>query len=1000
MSWSKQCIDKINNIPITEILPGIEGKGTSFYCRCPNCGAEGKKKGKFQGLRITIDPTKKKNVGFCNSCGTSIGGSISAYMAVRNCSYQDAVKGLANQFAVELEEDKPRTQTKIAKPDATSFVTKQLEGSGLTYDDVMASVIIDGAEVKISPFTKGSMDPRTGNIDNCADEMLILYFDLEGRRKTYIPPRNRTREIPYTRVRWSNPELHKDRSEKPIKYQTPWGAPSTLYFPDKIRQMYKSRTQFKTLFIQEGEKKAEKACKHGIMSIAMQGIGNIGRKEEGLPAEVQYLVKQCGIQNIVMLMDADWNDLKSDIKDDDRVDLRPSSFAHALVKFKKFVGSLALSALHVDIWFAHINENDAADKGIDDLLTNTLKGKEQDLRADIEESMVAHDGHGHYIDIVNISTWSDTKIFNIWNLGSSQDFFQTHHDRLIKLKSFRFGSVFYKVEDGKIKVATEFGSGKEFWSVTFDEKGRKVIETDLVDILSWLHSNGFRMHKADSGKRGFVKIDSGIIQIVDEVDIQNFVVAFVRQSTKDHDVDKFFTETVDTKLSPSKLFRLSDLVTTAGQPDRNYQQFFFRNAQLCVKVEGIAVDELTGPVWEQNLIKRDFERRRIISKFEPDGRGSYDIEFTKDGLESEFVKFLINTSNFWRGSTIGPKEKQMINIHLANKISCIGFLLRDFKALNEGKAVISMDAAMSESSQANGRTGKSFIGAAIKQFITQAFISGKNISPSDQFLFNDVSRLTKNIFIDDIKEHFDFRAFFPAVTGDLNVNVKQGARFIIPFDAAPKFYITTNHAIDNLDDSTRARIVFMAFSNWYSVDYTPAMEFGHMLFQDWDSRQWSLFDNFMCECVMIYMRVKENGWVGDITGTINPPMEDLDRRALRQEMEELFLDWAEIYFADSNLNMRIDRKEMYLAYLDNYDIKSTQVSSKTFYRKLIAFCRYKGYHINAHKRNKESKEEFVVFNRRCPGTTFIGERDVSQSREYFTINTTDYILNPPENEKF
>ena len=49
-----------------------------------------------------------------------------------------------------------------------------------------------------------------------------------------------------------------------MKYRTPYGAPAFIYYPQKIRELYQKQVPIKRLFIQEGEKKAEKATKHGI----------------------------------------------------------------------------------------------------------------------------------------------------------------------------------------------------------------------------------------------------------------------------------------------------------------------------------------------------------------------------------------------------------------------------------------------------------------------------------------------------------------------------------------------------------------------------------------------------------------------------------------------------------------------------------------------------------------------------------------------------------------
>lgn len=991
---TKECKDRINSVPLNRLIGGLEGSGMTRYGRCPKCGKEGKLKGKRIGLHVVDDDLKNKHFVKCHSCDFKAGGgAINVMMSVNDMQFMDACRKIADQTGIQLEFEHTRLAHRQTEDDKTSFCSRQLKASGLTYDDVKAKVIIGQDECTVSPFRRGALDPLTGRIDEYADEMLILYYDLEGRRRKCIPSKNKSREVDYTRVRWSNPNAHKDKRDKPIKYQTIAGAKTELYIPQHIRSLYKSKQHFETLFIQEGEKKAEKACKHGIRSIAIQGIGNLGRKEEGLPDEIQYLVQTCGIKNIVFLMDSDWNDLKSSLHDDDRVDIRPRDFALALIKFRKYIATLAQCGIYVDIWFAHVNENEAGDKGIDDLLVNTLKDREHELLPDIDNAMIAHDGKGQYIDIINVTSYSDTKILELWKLNNKDDFFAIHEDRLLELKTFKFGDVFYRVTDGKISMATEFGTGTEFWSITYDDKGQKKVNIDLLDMLSFLTANGFRSKKGEDGKRSFIKIDRGVILPKDEYDLRNFVLSYVYKATKVHDIHLYFAETISNKLSSANLCQLELLVTNAGRPTGDAQRFFFLDRQVAITADRIDCQNLVGPVWEQNLIQRTFERVQVIKSFNPDGEGSFDITLTKDGEECEFYRLICNTSNQFKGAHMTKTQESEYRRHIANKLSCIGYLLRDYKSITEARAVVAMDATMSEVGVSSGRSGKSFIGAAIKTFVSQVEIDGPNLTNDDQYMFSAVSRQTKNIFIDDIQQNFSFDKFKQRITGDLNVNIKQGARFVIPFDEAPKFYITSNHALDGLNDSTRARLVFMSFSNWYNADYRPVQEFGHKFFSGWDERQWTLFDNLLCECVQIYMQVQEKGWSQPDRGTIDPPMEGLMLRELRQEMGELFLQWASVYFAidGPNINQRKTRKAITEAYLDEFGLKATQMTAKTFKNKLVAYCRFAGLHLNAHRPDKTGKT-FADHFARTPGKSFIGDRDVSQSLEFYTINTTDYLI--------
>lgn len=208
----------------------------------------------------------------------------------------------------------------------------------------------------------------------------------------------------------------------------------------------------------------------------------------------------------------------------------------------------------------------------------------------------------------------------------------------------------------------------------------------------------------------------------------------------------------------------------------------------------------------------------------------------------------------------------------------------DYKYQTELKAVIAMDGQMGEVAQSNGRTGKSLVGAALAKILDQTAIDGRNTKNDDDYIYSNVTPRTRNIFIDDVKVNFDFERFFFAVTGDLAVNPKTKARFIIPNEKSPKFYITTNHAINANNRSALERITYMAFSDWYNDNHRPIDDFGHQFFADWDEDQWNLFDNFMAECCMFYFKSMAESWYRTGQGAVPPPMRDIKMRTLKQQM--------------------------------------------------------------------------------------------------------------------
>lgn len=125
-----------------------------------------------------------------------------------------------------------------------------------------------------------------------------------------------------------------------------------------------------------------------------------------------------------------------------------------------------------------------------------------------------------------------------------------------------------------------------------------------------------------------------------------------------------------------------------------------------------------------------------------------------------------------------------------------------------------------------------------------------------------------------------------------------------------------------------------------------------------------------------------------------------DKQSLKKEMGDTFLSWAESYFSldGGNINKRLPRKKIFADYLSEVKLGSTKPTSKSFKKKLLAFCEYSGYHFNIHKRNEQG-EEFIDYNRKSPDETFIGVRETSGGTEYIIISTTDYFYSSSDRER-
>lgn len=1002
MKYSQSDIDNVRKAAnIHDFIPDLKGSGASRYTVCPKCGKTGKNKGLIVTHKANMDLAK------CFSCGYTINGAIEAVMEYRQVKFPEALKIVADRsgvYLMTLKEKKTKAVKEIKKFASDSFCERQLAASGLTFEDVMARVKVsdDNATIiETSPFQRGGVDAYW-NVNNTDDEMLIHYYDLNGRHVQYASRGIAGRLKNYVRVRWSNPDIHTDANGRPIKYQTPRGAQTKLYIPQYIRSLFQQQRAFDTLIVQEGEKKAEKACKHGIASVGIQGIYNIGNEDSGLVKELQYLIQTCKIKNVVLLLDSDWDHLHKEIGVGDHVDQRPNQFAKAVIKFKQYLLTMHNLGVSIDVYFGHIKENEKHDKGIDDLLVNSLPGNEQLLKDDIDATLFSHDGIGEYVDIFKISSKSDYQIKDYWLLNDRDAFFNRHKERLSEVLMFRFGKVSYKVENDQLIRASRYNSERDFWSYETNEKtGKRTVNFEYIEALQFITSNGFfRIHTLDCNidEYKYVRVDDGVVNFTGPSEIRDFVYSYVLQTVKSKDVLNMFAAKLGTLLSVDKLERMEKLEDNFDEFEPGIQRFYFANGCLTVTPQNMQFGDIIGYVWSEKVMHRSFRRVPIIEGIDKSEVMGYEIKFSEAAKKCEFLQFLINASNFWHRhpNSMSAVDRMEWQQHIVNKITAIGYLLCDFKYQSELKAVVAMDGQLGDVGQSNGRSGKSLIGVALAKLVEQAVVDGRSTANDDQFIYSGVTPRTRNIFIDDVRVNFDFERFYPAITSDLQVNPKQQARFKIVNERSPKLYITTNHAINAQSSSAIDRMIYIVFSDYYNDEHKPVDDFGHQFFVDWDEEQWNLFYNFMAECVYWYLYSMQHVWHRIGQGAVPPPMKDVRLRTLKQLMGEAFFQWAEVFFdpASPNLNYRIARKDAFEKFHAEFPESRLQVSAQKFKTKIKQYCEFKGYHFNINRPDKDGRT-FSQFIEENPGKLFVGDDDKSASLEYITVTTPEFSVKQP-----
>lgn len=961
--------------------PKREGK--DFRTACPLCGND-------HGLVISPG----KGLFKCFDCGALKGKTPYQYLtAGQKMDSIEAVKWLADWYHIVVEyEQYERPVPKARKTSAgrpESFCSRMLTGSGLTFQDVTATVLDieqNRSHFKESTFMPGTVNGR-GEIVKDGDDAVIKYFDLDGKPMMYVSEKDKTATPRrYYRVRYQYPSEHTDKSGKEMKYKSPSGAPTFIYIPQKIRALYKAKADIGALYIQEGEKKAEKACKHGIDSIAVSGIQNLGYKGT-LPEEVVKIIETCHVKEVIFLLDSDCFDLTNHIRVDDPVERRPKNFYYAVKNYKEYLNRLKNRELYVEVYFGYVLKNEAGDKGIDDLLTNTLKGHEDDLLKDIITAKNEKDMTGKYVRLHKITTATDAKIMEVWSLQSNREFCKKYYELLKDLPEFTFGNRRYRFNDnGELESAQPVEADEQFWK----EVKHKDRPTDYMFCYTgckqFLEHRGFYRYRRADGEFDFIHLQGPVVETVKYWAVGDYVKDFAHDCLK-KDVLEMLLKGGSQYFGPVVLQMLSFYEPSFFKGVRGVQRFYFADSWWHITAEKIRVEsynQLHENIWDEQK-KIGFAPKLLPSliNIERKADGSFSYRITATGENCHFLQYLVNASDFtWckKKEDITDQEISENAQHLVSKLAAFGYLVSQEKSKQVTKAVIGMDGLQSEVGDSNGRSGKSLLGEAVKQVVSSKYYNGKEISSrgGSQFQWDGVNEKTKVVFIDDAMKDFDFELLFGLITGDWPVNPKGAQPYVLPFEKSPKIYLTTNHAISGNGSSFIDRQWILAFSDFYNDTHKPVDDFGMLFFDEWDGNQWELFWNLVAQCVQIYFRF----------GCVQAGGNKAEQRRLRQEVGEEFLMWADEYFSDERrLDVEILRSDIYEALKSYVGNGRSQFYTPTgFSKRLRAYCKFRGYLLNPDCYNPSTKEYRRYDNTTGRPVTTIKRGGV----EYFMIARPDY----------
>jgi hypothetical protein len=447
----------------------------------------------------------------------------------------------------------------------------------------------------------------------------------------------------------------------------------------------------------------------------------------------------------------------------------------------------------------------------------------------------------------------------------------------------------------------------DFWKIKRGKNGINV-KVMLYKFINYLNENG--IGKIQLGKNYlFIKEEDKLISEYSDTEIKDMVINEIDATIKDNFVKQILIE--DLYQHVSKYFK-KDLLETVKSidllllRDTKYESFlFYENGIVEVsKKNGVIIHEykwLEKPIWKDQILKREYSSIKKVK-------------------QSVYEKFL------WK--VVKGDEDRMLAI-----CSSIGYLMHRYKDKNNPRAIVLMDEKVTD--VPFGRTGKSLFGKALSYVRNSVRIDGKNYEFNNNAPFQDVSPQTEILEFNDVKKNFDFERLFSVLTDDMRVRYLYDKPYILKFEESPKIMLSTNFSINGIGDSYEARLFEIEFSDYYNARHQPKDDFHHIFFDDWNDEEWNRFDNFIVECIELYLEY----------GLVEYKRKNILQKKLLNSTSPEFVDFMSMDVA--NRNYEKDKENFYndfkrLLGHENDLFGKCPVKKNTFTRWLKIYTEYSG----------------------------------------------------------
>jgi hypothetical protein len=514
---------------------------------------------------------------------------------------------------------------------------------------------------------------------------------------------------------------------------------------------------------------------------------------------------------------------------------------------------------------------------------------------------------------------------------------------------------------------------------------------------NFLYMNGYSRFKDKNAKDGYIftHVNGDVVKEVLATDIKDFLNDFLADIKADERLRNMVFKTSQVKEGSIGNLQVREIEFNSAEKD--FQYMFFQNKTWKVSknhIEEFKPGVVNKFVWDDEVIKKDVNVMHDFFKVNYDAtRDKYDIEILDD--TPILFKFLINTANMhWRVTELGVKESNGITrtklteeeenenkLHLINRLYALGYLMHRYKDASKAWCVYGMENKVTEEALSNGGSGKSIFMSIPTYFMKWESVNGRDKDfATNKHWSENINEFTGYLKIDDAHQYFDFQFFFNLVTDNFPVNPKHAKSYSIPFVKSPKMSISSNFALKNQDQSTLRRLLFTVFSDYYhhgpndefATSRTPKDDFGKQLFTDFDDKDWNETVNLVAQCIRLFLSF----------GKIEPPMVNVQKRALIGEMGDAFLDWADVYFskASGNLNKHVVKEYAFNDFITQAKVKLW--TTNKFKKALNAYCKFRDLEFNPQEYCQDTLHDRIIGN--------IIEDGKSRTVEMIHLRTVDY----------